>query len=59
MVYFLIRIIDLDMEPVLSLLSDLKLQMLNVLTIGVTCCAGKSEVGLAINISKMKWLEVK
>lgn len=54
MIYFLVRIIDLDMKSVSSLLGDFKLQVLNVLTIGVTRCTGKSEVGLAIGISKIE-----
>ena len=57
LVDILIGVIDLDMESVSSFLSDLKLQILNVLTVSVACGASKSEVGLAIGISRTKRLE--
>jgi hypothetical protein len=42
----LIGIVDLNMKPVLGLVGNLELQILNVLTIGVTGWAIESEVGL-------------
>jgi hypothetical protein len=42
----LVGIVDLNMESVLSLIGNLELQILNVLTIGVTGWTVESEVGL-------------
>jgi NADH:ubiquinone oxidoreductase subunit K len=42
----LIGIVDLNMKSVLSLIGNLELQILNVLTIGVAGWTFESEVGL-------------
>lgn len=48
----LLSIIDLDMKSVSSLVGDLKLQVVEVLTVGVASWAIQAELGLGVRSVK-------